>query len=258
MMRAILLACALVLPGCMARFQLSPQAPVASTASQPAGAKPRLWYVGLGLYDETWSEADVAAAASELARHAQGFQLVPLVFSNGAGHGYAPPNRANVDATMAEIAQRARPDDIVLLYLSTHGAPGLLAREANGRDLAPATADEMREWLAPLGRRPTVLILSACFSASFIPSLRAENRIIFTAARADRTSFGCRAGAEHTVFGAALLDALATPQTSLRAVVQTVRAKVAAREHELGVTPPSEPQVSVGPSVAGLYEAPVF
>ncbi len=141
------------------------------------------------------------------------------MLSYGPQHLFAPPDREAVDAATAEIARRAGPRDVVLVYVSTHGAPGLLAREADGQEQDPAGIAEVAEWLAPLGSRPTVLVLSACFSGSFIPALRAENRIIFAAARADRTSFGCQAGAEHTVFGQAVLDALARPGRSLREVV---------------------------------------
>lgn len=242
----------------MARIQLSDlHAPEAALPTAGA-AQPRLWYVGLGLYDESWSEGDVTALASLLRERATGFQVVPLVLSYGRGGPFAPPDRADVDAATLEIARQARPSDVVLIYVSTHGAPGLLAREADGQRRETATIDEVNEWLAPLGRQPTVLVLSACFSGSFIPALRADNRIILAAARRDRTSFGCRAGADHTVFGEALLDALAAPRTSLHSIFATIEREVAARERKLRVSAPSEPQVFVGPAEAALYEARIF
>lgn len=253
MLRAVLLALSVALAGCMARIPLP--APV---AEQPAPDRPILWVLGLGLYDESWSEGDVAAAATRLAERAPGFQVMPIVLSNGSQHKFAPPDRAAVDAATAEIARRAGPRDIVLVYVSTHGAPGLLAREADRQEQEPAGVAEVAEWLAPLGRRPTVLVLSACFSGSFIPALRAENRIIFAAARADRTSFGCQAGAEHTVFGQAVLDAFARPGRSLREIVGQVRGEVAAAERQLRVSQPSEPQLSVGAGMRTLYDAPLF
>ena len=40
------------------------------------------------------------------------------------------------------------------------------------------------------GKRPTVVIISACFSGVFLPALASSNRMVLTAARPDRTSFG--------------------------------------------------------------------
>lgn len=257
MIRAVLLAVAVLLAGCMAPAPV----PVGSRTAAPIAAaelRPILWYVGVGLYDETWSLGGVAAAADTVTTGAQGFRVLPIVYAYGASHRYPPPSRINMELLTNQIARRAGPRDVVMLYVSTHGAPGLLAREDEGRELEPATVEELRQWLAPLGNRTTVLVLSACFSGSFIPALRADNRVILAAARPDRTSFGCQAGAQHTVFGAAFLDALATPQTSLRDVVRHVRGIVAARERDLAVSPPSDPQIFVGAAVQSLYEQPIF
>lgn len=219
---------------------------------------PRLWYVGLGMFDETWSENDVAALTAELRRGAPGYRVVPTVFANAASGRFPPVEPGAVATTLSGIAGTAGPEDVVLVYISTHGAPGLLGRSEGGDEQEPIDPATLRTWLAPLRDRDTVLILSACFSGSFIPALQAPHRIIFTAARADRTSFGCQAGAEHTVFGDALLRALRSPQTSLRAIVAATRATVTARERALRVDLPSQPQLSVGPAVTRLYDAPIF
>ena len=228
-----------------------------ATAQSPSSAPPRLWYVGLGMFDETWSENDVAAIPAELQRGASGFRVVPTIFANASGRHPAVEPGAVV-TTLSDIAASAGPDDIVFVYVSTHGAPGLLGRSAGGEELEPVDPADLRAWLAPLRDRDTVLILSACFSGSFIPALQASHRIIFTAARLDRTSFGCQAGAEHTVFGDALLRALRVPRTSLRTIVAATRATVAARERQLRVDLPSQPQLSVGRAVTRLYDAPIF
>ena len=226
-----------------------------ATAQSPT--TPRLWYVGLGMFDETWSENDVAALPPELQQGAPGFRIVPTIFANSSGQ-YPVVEPATVATTLSRIAAAAALDDVVFIYISTHGAPGLLGRSADGDELEPIDPAALRAWLAPLRDRDTVLILSACFSGSFIPALQAPHRIIFAAARPDRTSFGCQAGAEHTVFGDALLHALHSPRTSLRAVVAATRATVAARERQLRVDLPSQPQLFVGPAVMRLFDAPIF
>ena len=255
--RPLFLAAGLLLGGCMARIPVSQLDAFARPTAGPTAA-PRLWYVGLGLYDETWSQGDVAETAAALDRQAVGFRVTPVLLSNGSRDRLPAPDRANVTAAVAEIARRAQPDDVGLIYASTHGAPGALARQTAGRQLEPVTPAEIESWLAPLGERNTVVILSACFSGSFIPALRAPHRIVIAAARRDRTSFGCRAGAEHTVFGQAFLTALATPGQSLHAVVDRTKDEIAEAERRMGIRLPSEPQVSVGGAVVALYETPAF
>ncbi len=239
----------LALSGCAAPAAVPPDA--ASAAVAAPDLRPRLWYVGLGLFGESWSQNDVAALPAELQRGAARFRVVPIVL-----HETTEP--AIIEKTIADIAAAEAPGDIVLIYASTHGAPGLLGRAAGGEELEPIGTAALKRWLEPLRGRDTVLLLSACFAGSFIPALQEPHRIIFTAARADRTSFGCQAGAEHTVFGDALLRALAPPGASLRDIVAATRATVTAEERALHVTEPSQPQVSVGADVTRLYNAPLF
>jgi len=70
--------------------------------------------------------------------------------------------------------------------------------------------------------------------------MRAPNRLIITAARPDRPSFGCQADRTYTVFDECLLSVL--PQASTwRRVYDADLACVRQRERELGVLP-SQPQ----------------
>ena len=76
------------------------------------------------------------------------------------------------------------------------------------------------------------------------------NRVILTAARPDRTSFGCGAGFTYTVYDRCLLDSLDGAAT-WREVSGAVGGCVASEERRRRVTP-SEPQASFGEAVAGL------
>ena len=53
------------------------------------------------------------------------------------------------------------------------------------------------------GIRWKVVVVSACYSGGFIDSLRDDNTLVITAARHDRSSFGCTDNAELTYFGRA-------------------------------------------------------
>ena len=50
--------------------------------------------------------------------------------------------------------------------------------------------------------RPTVVVISACYSGIFVDGLAAPNRMIMTAARRDRSSFGCSEDATYPYFDA--------------------------------------------------------
>jgi len=112
--------------------------------------------------------------------------------------------------------------------------------------LAP---NQMRDMVASAcGTRPTVVVMSACYSGVFVAALQGPNRIIMTAARPDRTSFGCGEMDHYTFFDDCFLRAMpmAGDFPGLGSLVQQC---VAEREAQTKATPPSEPQVSVGPNL---------
>lgn len=131
-----------------------------------------------------------------------------------------------------------------LVYFTSHGAPqGVVV---NGEFLPPRLMDEMVT--DACGDRPTVVIVSACFSGVFVPALAGPNRMILTAARPDRSSFGCSESDKYPYFDACMLQALPTAHDFV-ALGPKVQACVAERETETGMHPPSEPQVFVGPQL---------
>jgi hypothetical protein len=96
-----------------------------------------------------------------------------------------------------------------------------------------------------------VVVISACFSGVFAqwPMTR-PNRVVLTAARPDRTSFGCAAGRVYTAYDKCLLDALDAGGTWPRAYT-SVKACVVAEEKRNDAFP-SEPQAWFGSAVANL------
>jgi hypothetical protein len=90
--------------------------------------------------------------------------------------------------------------------------------------------------------------MSSCYSGQFVPALAGDNRVIMTAARPDRTSFGCGEMDHYTFFDDCFMRAMAISGDfpGLGAQVQQC---VAVREQQMKATPPSEPQVSVGSNV---------
>lgn len=137
-------------------------------------------------------------------------------------------------------------NDVLVLFLTSHGTEQatlvINRRSWPLRDLgAPALAAALRD----AGIRWRIVIISACYSGSFIDALRDEHTLVVTAARADRKSFGCRDDRELTYFGEALFRDALPDSGSLLEAVERADALVSAREEAEEFTP-SEPQTFVG------------
>ena len=139
-----------------------------------------------------------------------------------------------------EMATRA--DRGCLLYLTSHGTPEAMIFGETGEMTSDALVNLIRR---ACGARPTVVIISACYSGQFINALQAPNRMVLTAARRDRTSFGCGAGERYPWFDGCILESL-PDATDFLSLAAPTRACVATKEAEAGVTLPSEPQLFVG------------
>jgi len=87
----------------------------------------------------------------------------------------------------ALVSLTAKAPDGCLVYFTSHGAPtGVLVDQSI---LPPGILGTMLD--RTCGPRPTIVVISACYSGIFVPELGSDNRMVLTAARPDRTSFGC-------------------------------------------------------------------
>ncbi len=101
------------------------------------------------------------------------------------------------------------------------------------------------------GSAPTLVVVSACFSGSFTqPPMARANRVVLSAARADRSSFGCGAGRDYTVYDACLLKAW-RPGVAWATVFAVVKGCVR-NEELIERVRASEPQGWFGGRVGGL------
>lgn len=134
-----------------------------------------------------------------------------------------------------------------LVYFSSHGSPqGVLV---DGQIFPPGLVGQMLD--DTCGDRPTIVIISACFSGVFVPALQATNRMILTAARPDRSSFGCSESDKYPYFDTCMLKVL-PDAPDFMALGPLVQACVAQREQETGASPASEPQLSIGPQMRSI------
>ena len=164
------------------------------------------------------------------------------------------PLRSEMETIDVEFKKLARQSSGgCFLYFTSHGAPqGILI--GNSIVAPNVIAQMVNEACAD---RMTVVVVSACYSGVFVPALQTENRMILTAARPDRTSFGCGEANVYTFFDQCFLESI--PQSrDFPALGRNVQACVAQREVAEGAMPPSEPQVSIGYNVAQSLSAYSF
>lgn len=150
---------------------------------------------------------------------------------------------ADTIANLLTGAAKQAPDGCVV-YFSTHGAPyGIILGD---EILRPAQlADILNKSCKD---KPTVVVISACFSGVFVPKLAAPNRLIITAARKDRTSFGCGTTDRYPYYDTCFLHTLSQAH-DFRDLAYKTKDCVAEMEADTGMEPPSEPQISIGKNV---------
>lgn len=130
-----------------------------------------------------------------------------------------------------------------LIHMTSHGAQGKGFYLSRAGILSPAYFEQLVN--KACGNLPTVVLVSACYSGQFITEkLKGPNRVILTAARADRPSFGCSADTEYTYWDHCLLNELPRSEkwTDLYANVQ---ACISEKESVLHAKP-SGPQAFFG------------
>jgi hypothetical protein len=138
--------------------------------------------------------------------------------------------------------------DACLIHMTSHGSPlGFYLK--NTAYITPSALNTILE--QSCGDRPTVVLISACYSGVFVSrAMLKPNRIILTAARSDRTSFGCSAEEQYTYWDGCLIDSLPRADT-WKSLYGTIEGCVTTKESK-GRFRPSYPQAYFGEQVSDL------
>ena len=137
-----------------------------------------------------------------------------------------------------------------MLYLSSHGRPGEVEVSMPPLELAQITPPVLRRLFDDAGIKWRIIVVSACYSGSFIGALEDEQTLVLTAAQADRTSFGCGHQSASTYFGEALFEQGLAKSDSIMGAFEIAKKRVTEREAANRISPPSNPQASVGAAMA--------
>ena len=174
---------------------------------------------------------------------ALGIKDIRLLFAGDTARLSSSTNVRNALSTLGGEA--------CLVFVTSHGEERGFFLRADDRLFSPAAFE--RALTAGCGSVPTVVVVSACHSGTFInDQTRKPNRIIMTAAAADRTSFGCGADDDYTYYDQCFLQTLDGGGATWRELALGTRSCVDTLERRLGVREQSRPQLFVGAAVANL------
>lgn len=147
---------------------------------------------------------------------------------------------------LKRIGQQMNADeDVLFLTLSSHGNQDIIQLANPPLAMENLDAAWLREALDASGIRWRVIVVSACYSGSFIDELASPTTVVITASAADKPSFGCTNTAEMTYFGQAFFAESLRSNTSFESAFKDARIRVHERESVMGFEP-SEPQMSIG------------
>ncbi len=205
-----------------------------------------LGFAGDGSQDVFRSEVQFVKAVMDRQFNTQGRSLNLL---NSISELSTEPfaNRHNLSVALKGIADMMDlEDDILFLYLTSHGA-----REASLRvalhpfQLNALGVDDLSNALDEAGIGWRIIVISACYSGSFIHALANDKTLILTSAASDKNSFGCSNDRELTYFGEALFSDELTKGSDLINAFHAAKRSITDREINEGLGS-SDPQIVLG------------
>jgi hypothetical protein len=173
-----------------------------------------------------------------------------LVSNAGTLRDYPIATVTHLRRALMAVAERMdRQQDVLVLYLTTHGSRNaVLATDMPPLRLFNIDPPTLKRLLDEAGIRNRVLIISACYSGTFIAPLQSPDTLIITASTADRPSFGCGNDSDFTYFGDALFNQALRQTRSFEQGYALALPTIEQREQAQGFQP-SRPQMSQGEAI---------
>jgi hypothetical protein len=177
-------------------------------------------------------------------------QYLPLINSEKGNPDIAIASAANLKSVVQAFSKKMDPEqDILLLYLTSHGSKSHeFVLGLGNLPMTQITPERLNRVLNESGIKHQVVIVSACYSGGYIEPLKSDNRLVITAARKDRTSFGCGADSEITWFGNAFWAMAMNKTVDFESGFVAANKTISGWERKDGQTA-SEPQISVGKKI---------
>ncbi len=213
-------------------------------ASKPSG---RIIFAGFAMHSQSKAfRNDILLAENSILSidpNAIIFKLNNPAFGQDADWPYATTQ--NIEQILRKLSAMARDEDKVVILMSTHGYTEKLAINFSSQNYPYVTPRLLNEWMSGLHGKATLLLLSACYSGSFLPAVSGPSRIVLTAAAKDRSSFGCQFYSSNTYFIDALFNQ-GVRNASIEQLMEQAKGIIDKKEKAQKLSPPSLPQISVG------------
>jgi hypothetical protein len=208
-----------------------------------------VYFVGFaGFGEERVFAEEISLASARIAeRYGSGQRSLRLVNDRRDVESFPLATAAALRYALEALGRVMDADDVLFLSLSSHGMKGAHLSVTNtGMKDSTLNAKELAQMLRESGIRWRVIIVSACFSGSFVKPLADDHTIVIAAAAKNRSSFGCSDQRDLTYFGEAFYRDALSRSTHLREAFETAREEI--RERELAEEfIPSKPQAFFGP-----------
>ena len=146
--------------------------------------------------------------------------------------------------------------DVLLLLMTSHGEPSGFGLRLPSEVVTQLTPQEVAAVLDREGIKNRIVIVSACYSGTFVTPLANDNTIVLTAADAKSTSFGCAPERDWTYFGDALFRQSMRPGRDFQHAFDNARVLIQGWEL-MDRARPSNPQAHFGPALVAKL-APLF
>jgi hypothetical protein len=154
--------------------------------------------------------------------------------------------RQNFAAAIRAVSRvMDKDEDVLLLFMTSHGYPGGFALDLPGLTYGDLSPEDVATTFDREGIKNRIVIVSACFAGVFIPPLANDNTIVLAAADANRPSFGCSNERDWTYFGDALFNNALRNGMDLQRAFESAKSLIAEWEARDGATA-SNPQAHFG------------
>ncbi|MEM6276774.1 MAG: C13 family peptidase, partial [Pseudomonadota bacterium] len=181
-------------------------------------------------------------------------RVIHLANSSAEPMRFPLMNATNLSEALSATAEAMNSgEDLALLFLTSHGHTDVFSTQFAGISYKDVSAPQLADMIDASGIENLIVVVSACYSGSFIDDLAADDRLIITAAGADRKSFGCSDHSEWTWFGEAFFDIALRRTKDFRFAFEDAVKTVAAWETAAGYAP-SNPQIQQGSEIAKVID----
>ena len=220
---------------------------------------PRLIYAGFAMHSQSKAFRSDVLTTEKIALIADPSALIFKLGNPALGQDADWPfaTSENIEKVLKKIGDLARPQDKVMLLFSTHGNVDLLGINFSSRDYPSVNSAFLKKATVALGGKQVLMVLSACYSGSFLKPLGEPNRIVIAAAAADKSSFGCQFQSTNTYFIDALFNQSGLHEHSIVQMMDKAKIDVDLREKKQKLSPPSLPDLAIGAAAKDWANQPM-